>query len=96
MSEWPFADPPNAAVIANRKIVRNGYWIAYVSHDGEDGAWQFHIQERNDLRENDAMVVALRSIVELDPAILELADLPLGWQAWRVTKNSPWVRGKMG
>jgi hypothetical protein len=38
------------------------------------------------------MVVGLGSIVELDPSVCELADLPLGWRAWRSSKTEPWRR----
>jgi hypothetical protein len=96
MSEWPFSDPPNVAVIVNSKIIRDGDWIAHVSHDSDDGAWQFHIKDGDELSENDAMVVSLKEIVDLDPSVLELADLPLGWRAWRVSKVSPWERANAG
>ena len=96
MSEWPFSDPPNVAVIVNRKIICRGDWIANVSHDSDDGAWQFHLNRGDELSENDAMVVSLKEIVDLDPTIRELADLPLGWRAWRASSNSPWLRGKLG
>jgi hypothetical protein len=92
MSEWPFSDPPNVAVIVNRKIVRDGNWISHVSHDSDDGAWQFHINKGGEPSEKDAMVVSLKEIVDLDLTILELADLPLGWRAWRVSKEAPWER----
>lgn len=38
------------------------------------------------------MLVALRSIVRLDQSVTELADLPLGWHAWRASKSAPWQR----
>ena len=41
MNPWPFAEPPNLAVIVNRKIIHEGDWIAYVSHDADDDGWQF-------------------------------------------------------
>lgn len=92
--EWKFQDPPNVAVIANRKIVNGGDWIAYVTHDEDDGGWQFH--NREPLTERDATVVSLRSIFELDRSVEELADLPLGWHAWRENKDAQWQRRKNG
>ena len=89
---WRFADPPNVAVIANKKIIKSGDWIAYVTHDEDDGGWQFHNGDKLD--ESDAAVVSLGSIVALDASINELADLPLGWHAWRERKGSPWLRRK--
>lgn len=92
MFEWKFADPQNVAVIADREIVEGGQWIAHVFHDAEDGAWQFHTASSKRNSESQPMVVSLRAIVQLDPSIVELADLPLGWHAWRDARNSTWQR----
>ncbi|WP_244216432.1 hypothetical protein [Herbaspirillum rubrisubalbicans] len=43
--KWPFQDQPKTAVIVNRKIVARESWIAYVTHDLDDGCWQFHTNE---------------------------------------------------
>lgn len=94
-STWLFSDPPNVAVIAHRKIVQNGEWIAYVSHDADDGAWQFHIQQSDPVQEGDAVLVSLRNIVDIDPSIQALADLPLGWCAWRTQESAQWERSKL-
>lgn len=90
--EWKFQDSPNVAVITNQKIVSGGDWIAYVTHDEDDGGWQFH--NREPLNEEDAAIVSLRSIIELDGSIGELSDLPLGWHAWRERKDAQWQRSK--
>ena len=94
MNPWPFPDPPNLAVIVNRKILYRGEWIAYVSHDDDDGGWQFHTDEPGPPNESDAAVVGLGKIVELDQSIAELADLPPGWHAWRESRASAWQRAR--
>jgi len=74
---WPFLDPPNTAVFTNIRIINGGEWVHYVSHNEDDGAWQFHPFEfSNSYRE--AAVVSLRSMLEREPRLAELADLPLG------------------
>jgi hypothetical protein len=90
MADWPFSDAPNVAVIANTLIINRREWIAYVSHDEDDGAWQFHTADRNPPQESDVALVSLRNIVELDPTVSELADLPLGWHAWRDSPTAEW------
>jgi hypothetical protein len=87
---WPFADPPNLATITTRSIMHDGAWIALVSHDEDDGGWQFLPAGPPD--QDDATVVALRRVWERDPTVVELADLPLGWQAWRASPDSKWQR----
>ncbi len=93
-NKWRFSEPPNVAVLANRAIVFGNDWIAYVSHDADDGGWQFHTSERKLPAIEDAAVVSLQHVVEIDASINELADLPEGWHAWRETKNSSWRKEK--
>jgi hypothetical protein len=87
---WPFADPPNVAAITMRQIVHDGRPILLVAHDDDDGSWQFLTGE--DLDVADGMLVSLKSMVERDPSLVELADLPCGWQAWREQVGAPWKR----
>lgn len=92
MADWPFADPPNVAVFTTRSIIERGAWIARVSHDEDDGAWQFHDDDPAPKHEDEAMLVSLRSMVERDPTLVELADLPEGSRAWRAAVDAPWRR----
>lgn len=94
-TEWEFDDEPNTAVIANRKIISDGQWIAYVSHDSDDGIWQFHTSQTELLREENATVVSLQNIIMIDHSIAYLADLPRGWCAWRNSVNDPWEKYKL-
>ena len=94
MSGWPFDEPQNLAVISNGKVIFGGEWIALVSHDEDDGGWQFLSHKTSPLKEGDAVIVSLRKILRLDPSIAELADLPPGWRAWRRSKDSPWQRAR--
>jgi hypothetical protein len=91
---WPFNDPENVAVFANRKIVFEGAWISYVTHDIDDGSWQFHCEQVEEVTEDDIVVVSLKNIVEKDKTIADLANLPPGWLAWRSAKDAPWRRQK--
>jgi hypothetical protein len=90
---WPFADPRNVAVITVADILDARRPILSVWHDEEDGMWQF-LTDDDAPDEAQARVVALDEIVALDPSVAELADLPLGWCAWRHAVGHPWKRGK--
>lgn len=96
MTDWPFDDPPNVAVLTTRSIVHDGAWIARVSRDADDGGWQFHDGAAGDPDEADALVVSLRSMVLRDGTLNELADLPEGWHAWRDGPAAPWQRARAG
>jgi hypothetical protein len=87
---WPFDDPQDVAVITLKRIIFEGRPILYVSHDEEDGYWQF--LDGRDVASEDAAVVGLGEVVERDPSILELADLPGGWKAWRSSPDAEWQR----
>ncbi len=91
MSNWLFDGLPNTAVLTTHQILE-GEAILYVSHDEDDGAWQFHSGERVD--GSNAKVVALKRVVELDRSVMQLADLPMGWIATRSQADTEWQRFK--
>lgn len=94
MDTWKFKEVKNTAVIVNKKIFQNSGWIAYASHEAGDAGWQFHTSD-DEVLESDAQVVSLENIVNYDSSILELADLPVGWQAWRDSIESEWKRSPL-
>jgi hypothetical protein len=87
---WPFADPPNLGVITTVKVLDENKPILLVAHDQDDGGWQFLCGTSND--PGDGRVVGLDCIVAKDASLRELADLPLGWCAWRSSSSDPWQR----
>ena len=92
--EWPFDQPRDCAVITLRSIVFDGGPILHVTHDEEDDGWQFLGAEDADA--DEAAVVGLGEIVKLDPSVVEVADLPPGWHAWRPNRSAPWRRAPKG
>ena len=86
---WPFDQPRNCAVFTTRQILEGAEPILHVAHDSHDCGWQFLGRQA---REEDAKVIALHEAVELDPSILQLADLPPGWRAVRDSAALPWRR----
>jgi hypothetical protein len=90
-NDWPFSDPPNMAVFIDKRIVEKSAWIYYVGHDADDGAWQFHGPDGFADEEN-AKVVSLKTVVQMDSSVKQLADLPLGWCAWRDAPEANWSR----
>jgi len=89
-TDWPFDDPKNVAVFTVRQIMLDGRPILMVVHHSEDGSWEFLTGDALSL--DDLLLVSLRSVVEKDSTIRDLADLPLGWRAVRESPDSPWVR----
>jgi hypothetical protein len=87
---WPFADPPNVAVLTTARILDRSEPILLVSHDEEDGMWQFLCGTTT--ATEDARIVGLGEILAFDDTLPEVADLPLGWRAWRGAVGAPWIR----
>ena len=92
---WPFADEPRVAVFTTSHVVHAGKPIVYVSHDADDGTWQFHSDDP--VSTADMMILALEEILEIDPTIGSLANLPEGYCASRLDRSSAWrIRKKPG
>jgi hypothetical protein len=90
MGEWPFDDPENVAILTVRQVTHEGQPILYVTHDADDGMWQF--LTGGTVHRADAMLVSLREVYRIDPTIGELAGLPPGWTATRSAVGQPWQR----
>lgn len=87
---WHFDQSPDCAVITLRSIIFGGRPILRVEHNADDHGWQFLGLEELDV--SDAAVVGLATIVRHDPSIVQLADLPPGWHAWRESADAVWKR----
>jgi hypothetical protein len=89
---WPFDDPPETEVILLDRILAGESPILIVTRDEDDPAWQF--LDGDHVFEDDAVIVLLGEVAQLDPAVLELRDLPVGWHAWRASPDQGWTRGE--
>ncbi len=74
MIDWPFADPRNVAVVTVKNIMNGVAPILRVTHDLDDGAWQFLEWVTPDI--DDAAIMSLEEMTISDPTNLELVDLP--------------------
>jgi hypothetical protein len=75
-----------------RQVLDGSESILLVSHDADDHGWQFIGTSEASMA--DAMLVALEEIVEIDPTVLEIADLPPGWRAIRERVGGAWLRSE--
>ena len=86
--KYPFEAPENTAVITCCHITENYADILYVSHDEDDGIWQFLCGESHNSR--DARIVSLGEVFSLDNTIFPLGEMPCGYVAQRKSKDSNW------
>jgi hypothetical protein len=80
---------PHEAVYVCEHVFAGSHPIAFVSRVG--GEWQFLCGGGH---ENDEIprVVGLEHIISHDSSVLELYDLPVGWEAERESPYGPWKR----
>ncbi|HTM18649.1 MAG TPA: DUF4262 domain-containing protein [Terracidiphilus sp.] len=89
-SDWKFPDKPHTKAFISKALQENKEWITYVTHDLSDGAWQ--ILGETGIESGGPELACLHHMVEKDPTLAELADLPKGWYAERVAPGRPWER----
>jgi Domain of unknown function (DUF4262) len=89
---WKFPDPPHTRVYLSQAVHTGTEPVTYVSHDTEDGAWQFLGDSMAD--GGGPSPSCFHHPIDRDPSLAELADLPLGWYAERCEVGQPWVRKK--
>ncbi|RKM58589.1 hypothetical protein D6856_12610 [Butyrivibrio sp. XB500-5] len=82
----------HTTVITTKNIVNGEKDILLVSHDEDDGMWEF--LEGDVVKEEEAMIISLYEMVNIDPTVNQIADLPLGWIAYRDSKLDAWTKRK--
>ena len=88
--EWRFPDKPHTKAFVSTAVEEGREWITFVTHDLSDGAWQ--ILGKTGIESGGPKLICLHHIIDLDPTLAELADLPKGWYAERHAPGEPWER----
>jgi hypothetical protein len=86
-----FESPLDIAVFTTKFVLDDKKTITYVTHDIEDGVWQFFSDDSFENFEEVAKIVGLQEIFDMDNSLLEIADLPLGFCATRKDKFDNWT-----
>lgn len=84
---WPFREPDNLACFTSAQVLNDGHPILMVFHDHE-GEWQF---VHGSVGEHDeCKIICLGCVFEHDESIALLAELPVGWCAYRDSVAAQW------
>ena len=86
--EFPFYDAPNTATILCCHVMNREKPILYVSHDEDDGMWQFLCGENH--KADEARIVSLKFVFDMDNSVGVLKDMPCGYYATRENTETPW------
>ena len=90
--DFPFDEKPNVAVMTCTHVMKENKPILYVSHDAEDGMWQFLCGGTHQTKHT--MIVGLCEIYERDNSLAALVELPLGCSAERKFIGDNWTARK--
>ncbi len=94
MDFWPFAVPPDFVTFAHRTVADNEKPILIFGRY-PDGAYCAYTGEEVVNAEREITCVCLSHIFDVEPSVIALADLPIGWWAVRESPDAPWVREKI-
>ena len=78
----------NKSAITTKYVGNNNSIIVSVFYD-EDGDWQFLGEE--EVSEEDAIVVSIQEMIDIDKSLVNLPDLKEGESAYRKNKESIWL-----
>jgi hypothetical protein len=79
--KWPFDQEPNVAALTTRQVLHEGHPILNVVHYSDDDSWTFTCGTTDN--PDDGLIVDMACILDLDPTVASIADLPPGWLAER-------------
>jgi hypothetical protein len=82
-------DERDLGVFTSRLVRDDEQAILLVFHE-ENGDWQF--LSSNEEREEEIVLVHLSHVLDWDPTVQSLEDLPGGWKAWRGSVDDDWAR----
>lgn len=80
---------PELAAYICEHVFKRTHPVLLVAHD--DGDWQFLCGGGHPAGERPR-VVGLNHIIDDDPSIREILDLPVDWEAERDSPEGEWVR----
>ena len=89
---WPFDQVRDVATITTRQVIYENLPILIATHYSDDHSWAFLCGTTNN--EEDAMVVGMGRMIDMDETLFDVANLPPGWGAHRESVESKWVYKK--
>ena len=85
---FAFKDAPETACIVCQHVLDEKNPITFISHDKEDGMWQFLCSEDHILE--DVRLISLAEAFQIDESIGQVADLPRGFVMERTEPKGRW------
>ena len=89
MSDYRFDQSGDTACITCSHVMDEGAPVLFVTHDADDGGWQFLCGREHDIE--DAIVIGMGHIIDMDPTLNGLHDMPEGYGASRESLGAQWA-----
>ncbi len=93
MAHYPFTDRPDLLVLTCSHVLDDGATVTKVCHHWNDNAWEFVCDGAH--TDEEAVVVSIAELCEIDPSLHLLCDLPVGGCAVRKSKSHAWEYGRI-
>ena len=85
---FKFIEAENTACFVCSHVLSKKLPILYATHDA-DGDWQFMCGQESHTEE-DAKLISLKQVTEIDPSVNDLFEMPKGVGAERKTVKDKW------
>lgn len=92
-NQYKFKDPENTACIVCNHVLSKERPILYAAHDGE-ADWQF-LCGQDDHTEENAKIISLKQVTELDQTVNDLYEMPFKVGAERKNVKDKWQPFKL-
>jgi len=87
-----WSDPLDPVAITSASVASKAKPVLLVIHEEGHGGWQF--MDGGDVTGTKPYVIPKDELLKLDPALQEVTDLQVDWEAHRSSASSPWMRRK--
>ncbi len=86
---YQFSEPKNQACMTCSHVLDSKAPILFVSHDTDDGGWQF-LCGAGTHEVDDGRTISMLEAATLDPTVNALYEMPMGVCAERKTVDGEW------
>ncbi len=92
MAHYPFSERPDLLVLTCTHVLEGGD-VTVVCHHFNDNTWEFICGGTH--TEEDAIVLSVGELCEMDPTLNLVCDLPVGGAATRQSRSHAWEFGRI-
>lgn len=92
MAHFPFSERPDLLVLTCTHVL-SGADVTLCCHHFSDNSWEFVCGCQH--TEENAIVLSIAELCELDPTLNLLSDLPVGACAARKSRAYAWQKGRI-